>query len=511
MKYLIFPVIALLVVLPWLFQPGYLFLLDWQGTPTLPVPHLDQTGGISGMPIQLFLHIVALMTGSAPAQTIVIFLMLATSGYATMLLVKNILPKQTHALIPYTAGIFAMLNPFVYNRIHMGHIYLLFGYALTPLAILLVLRFLKKPSIRTGLIASFFSGLIIAISIHHIILLPLIIALFVWHERNTKKITLSQYSSLTIPFMCIAAVIIIVAVFNTDSPLQKINSDDMLVFRPVTQCSRDVQLDVLLLAAQWRNRTATQAPCTVPTVFTAGIVLLCIIVIGALKNKRLLIGTILFTLLACIPMIPAMRDSAKFLSGLALIESVLLAYGVAHISQTKKSISIATFIIVCIMGFPFAWGLHETVSAKEYPASWYGFENQLATMHEKPTVLFLPWHLYMPFDFTNKATISNPARNFFSHASIIQGDNLEIHQGSHSIPTQSSRSISNEVELTLKTLHTPAFPDALRQLIQNNHIQYIALAHGSPEETMYKAVLYPLPYLHIVSDTPGLTVWQFQE
>lgn len=512
MKYLAFIGIALLVALPWFLQPGYLLLLDWQGYPAIPAIHLDQTGGISSIPVQIILTYMSHIVGVAYAQKIFLLVILFVAGYATALLVRTISPTMPNSVM-YVAGIFAMLNPFVYNRIHMGHIYLLAAYALTPLAILFLLRFLKKPSVLLGLYTSTICGLIILTSIHHLILLPFILFFFAWNAGSKEAIPTRSYLALIAPFFCIAVLVAIVAITNPTSALQNLSPKDMVIFAPVAQCSHSILLDSALLAAQWRNPGATHAPCTSLLVFTSELLLLCIMILGAFQARRLAIGAILCIILASIPLIPAMRDSAKFLADLAFIQSTLLALGLATLHTTRHATAVKTLalILVCIMGFPMLWGLYGTVIPREYPTSWYEWNTQLSTMQPKPIVLFLPWHLYMPFTFTNGATIANPATNFFTNATIIQGDNLEITQGKEHVATTSKKSISRAVEHTLLQLHTASFPEAFKTLLTQEHIQYIALAHGSPEQEEYTQVLNTLPYLRPQMHASGLSVWHVEE
>jgi hypothetical protein len=41
------------------------------------------------------------------------------------------------------------------------------------------------------------------------------------------------------------------------------------------------------------------------------------------------------------------------------------------------------------------------------------------------SILFLPWHAYISFDFTGGRTIANPAAGYFARP-VIQGDNIEV-------------------------------------------------------------------------------------
>src|SRR5258708_35552956 len=116
MKIIIFITIALLITLPWFMHPGYLFLLDWSGIPH-PQIQLDQTGGISGMPVTILWNLLSFGFGTALGQILVIFLMLVLAGTTTSLLISKFISRKVSPniaqIIVITSGIFAMTNPFV--------------------------------------------------------------------------------------------------------------------------------------------------------------------------------------------------------------------------------------------------------------------------------------------------------------------------------------------------------------------------------------------------------------
>lgn len=481
--YVLFGALALLITLPWFFRPGYLFFLDWTGAPH-PYIGLDATGGIAGIPIQIIWAGLGLVIGSALAQKVLITFMLVLSGSTTYRLTRFLTSNTLASII---AGIFIMTNAFVFNRIQMGHIYLLFAYALTPYAIYLILHFLQHPSYKKALVASATSCAVILISAHHTILLPILIVIFSLAFPEKKQCSKKQYVALLSPFFVVSITILAVVYANPASSLKTLSSQDFVVFTPHAICTKSLVLDTVFLASSWRNPLTTPLPCSNNTIFYASNVFLVgIMLLGAWRNKKLLAGAIILIILTNIPFIPAMRDSAKYLTDLALVEAILLAYGAIYIQKAIKSpiVPVIIILITILAGSSIFGGLSNTIIPKDYPASWYAFNQSLAGIREKPRVLFLPWHLYMPFDFTNNRTIANPANIFFTHADILQSNDAEI-----------------------RVLDTTS----LAELLQTHPAQYIALAHGSPEEELYKTALQQMPNLTKITDSPGLTVWKFEE
>ncbi|MCE9642937.1 MAG: hypothetical protein K8Q97_01285 [Candidatus Andersenbacteria bacterium] len=504
-----FLIVAVLITLPWFLHPGYLLLLDWTG---IPHPHisLDPTGGIAGTPIQIAWTMLSTVIESSFAQKILVLAMLMLAGGATYRLTYFLLSNKLASII---AGIFMVTNAFVFNRLQMGHIYLLYAYALTPYAIYLVLCFLQQPSSKKALQAGIGCSAVILLSIHHTILLPILIILFAWHTQKIQHYSRTQYIALLGPYIATLLAILAVAYINPASQLATISLKDIAVFAPRAQCTPQLATDTVFLSSQWRNPHAVSLPCSNKIIFYASnIFLLGVMLIGAWNNKKLFIGAIILVLLTDIPFIPAMRDSAKYLADLALIEAALLAYGIVHLQKKYGSVS-SILILLCTLlaGSSIYWGLSNTITPKIYPQSWYAFNQTLAKLPEKPRVLFLPWHLYMPFDFTNQATIADPAKLFFTNGSIIQGDNLEMRQGDAFIVTESTSPESQEINHALAQISTPDFSSSFLKMLKEQHISYIALAHGSPEEALYKNTFKKLPYVSLLVDSPGLTIWQFGE
>ena len=154
----------------WLKTPGYLFLLDYVTGPAVP-----------------------------PSETkILIILALLIAGISAAHLAKRIAHSTTIAV---SCGMFYMFNPFVFNRIFMGHLYLLFGYALMPLMLLLILKYITMPSLQKAIWIGGIATLIIFISIHYSILLPIVVLFFILQYRSyiSKKISRTHIAIMALP------------------------------------------------------------------------------------------------------------------------------------------------------------------------------------------------------------------------------------------------------------------------------------------------------------------------
>jgi hypothetical protein len=69
------------------------------------------------------------------------------------------------------------------------------------------------------------------------------------------------------------------------------------------------------------------------------------------------------------------------------------------------------------------WGLGGTVAVSQYPQGWYAADQVLGSGDE--LALFLPWHGYQPFDFTDGRSVATPADAFFRRR-VLTSDAVEL-------------------------------------------------------------------------------------
>ncbi len=128
--------IGLVVCLPFI-GGGRLFLLDWSIGPSTPIISTTTLGLYGGL------------TSGAVGSVVTGLLNWALGAVATWLLFLMFFPIAFLGIARLTggalasrisAGVLYTLNPFVFNRLFVGHIDLLLGYALLPYAVLSALR-----------------------------------------------------------------------------------------------------------------------------------------------------------------------------------------------------------------------------------------------------------------------------------------------------------------------------------------------------------------------------------
>src|SRR5580698_5202320 len=153
--------IGLAVCIPF-FGGGRLFLLDWSVGPTTPIVSINTLGLFGGLTSGV---VGSLLTGLlnwalGSVSTWLLFLLFFPTAF---LGISKLAGGSLTSRI--SAGVLYTLNPFVFNRLFVGHIDLLIGYALLPFAVLSALR-LEGPLWRYALRVSLWWAALTAITPH---------------------------------------------------------------------------------------------------------------------------------------------------------------------------------------------------------------------------------------------------------------------------------------------------------------------------------------------------------
>ncbi len=541
--WLFFSLLAVAIAFPWFLEPGYLFLLDFVWTEA----HWAYTeflhgGFLTSVPPEWFFMLLTRVLPPPFVQKIAFTLPLVLSGVAMTHLVTWLLQGsgQTRRLPALTAGVFYVFNSFVTTRVFMGQYYLLLGYALTPWALLAVLRFRERPSPRAALTAGLWITGTILMNAHHLVLLALLLLPFLFPIRLLPRSPRS-WSLLLAPLAIFLLASALTFRTGTASLLDHRGPWARALQAPVTG---NLIADSLLLTATWKANLPYVFPHEVLPAFGALTgVLLAIILLGILGNAsttthrtvvwQLLAVTALAGALAIgvahpltepaaaflyrhVPFWIGMRDSAKFLALVALTESVFLGYGLASLLRASprspwhrralRAGSVLTIAALAVLVLPALGGYSGQIAARDYPESWTAWNQRLGAHGSRPKMLFLPWHQYLAFSFTDDRTVANPAPRFFTGAEVVAGDNSEV-GGIGKTPfiySESTRPISKVIEAILRD--APERPDFGARLAQE-HIRYVALATDTEDVDAY-GFLARQDELQRVFESPELPVWE---
>ncbi|MET1033306.1 MAG: hypothetical protein ABWX94_02300, partial [Candidatus Saccharimonadales bacterium] len=150
-----------------------------------------------------------------------------------------------------------------------------------------------------------------------------------------------------------------------------------------------------------------------------------ILAVGTAGTPFVYINTFLFD---HVPFFDSFREPQKFVMLIVIGFAYFGAQGIVWIrtrtgigDNAKKTLS----LIVCIIPAGLAPLLpgagHGQLHSQPYPRDWYHVREIMSREAPNSVTLILPWHLYMPYHFSN-GTIANPAPKFFSTKTISSQD-----------------------------------------------------------------------------------------
>ncbi len=132
------------------------------------------------------------------------------------------------------------------------------------------------------------------------------------------------------------------------------------------------------------------------------------------------------------------RDSQKFVAPLALalavgfgmgVEQVLAAFASAPRPALASRAGAVVLVLLPLSLVPtLAWGAGNRLASVEYPRSWPEARSVMAADPVPGSVLVLPWHLYLPLRWNDGHIALDPAQRFFTRPALTT-ERLELRSG----------------------------------------------------------------------------------
>ncbi|HSX43244.1 MAG TPA: hypothetical protein VLF59_04110 [Candidatus Saccharimonadales bacterium] len=501
--------LALLIMAP-LLRPGFVFALDMVPTPVWRLP-----GQMTSS--YLFYACMHALNFAIPADVLQKLLLLAIfllAGLGMHKLVGKLHVSRVvsinQELGTYFSGTFYVVNPYTYSRFMAGQFAVLFGYALLPWFMGAVLGFLREPGWRKACKVGGLAAIIGIVSIHTLGLLLLILAIGTGLTARRLRQDPAALRRLTGLLALGVGVFIVLSSYwllplavghgTTASAISGFGAGDQQAFMTLGHGALGRLANIERLEGFWVEAQGLyRLPQALgPLWWPALGLVLGLAVTGAIQLWRtgkqhetiwLGLSVLLAAVLAAalvtpwlsthVPLFAGYREPHKFAGLVALAYAVFAGNGVvAVLDQCQRQGAQAMLAVMAIFAaLPFVFtpsmllGGGRQLSTHQYPSGWFTVNARLNADPHQFKVLFLPWHLYMHFDFAG-TIIANPAQNFFDKPTLVS-NNPEFGRSSPNQPDSVKAYIAGHL-----------LPDAqhhtdLAARLSHLHIKYIVLAEES--------------------------------
>lgn len=437
-------VLGLAVCAPFL-QRGWLFLLDWPRGPHTKLPAV--VWGLDGglLAAAPFLA-AAWAVGEATDPSVVAWLPVLAAIVVACTAAGALVGGPPGRRIP--AGALYAVNPFVFERAYAGQVAFLLGYALLPLAVRSLLRAESAPTWAGRLRPALWFTLLVALAPHFAWLLGVVCAVMLAVSRRRR--TLGWLVVLAGAVLAANAYLVLPALGRP--PATDVGHPDLVAYRTAGGGALGALGEVAGLHGFWRTEISRPRDDVAAWPLFAAAVLV-VAVAGAARGWRgperrlvavvggsgalgavLALGDLgptggLFAwLYRTAPGFEVMREPQKFAALLALAYAVLFGLGAQALASGARRTwapaawTVAAVVLAVGTAPTLLWGFGGRVDVGAFPASWREADRLMGDGHER--VLFLPWHQYLSFPFTDRV-VANPAP-FAFRRDVISGDNVEL-------------------------------------------------------------------------------------
>jgi hypothetical protein len=501
----IYAAVSLVILLP-LLGRGYILTLDMVFTPKLRMPINVNSSYL----FYTLLHVLNAVLPSDVIEKIMLLLILWLAGFGLHRLVIYLANKNMDVYQrtgAYVGGLLYTINPFVYDRFMAGQYDVLLGYTLLPWFAQSLLRFFRAPAWRQTVVLATWAVVISIVSIHTIglmaVLVIILFGLHIWHYRRQR-----QHIYKLLRWGLVALVITIIASSYWLVPLVRGNSTTATQIASFTATDRDAFAttgtgiigkigNVLRLQGFWAEGQAlyTLPQAHIPAWGLLALMIWVLVIIGGISwwhdRQRLAvllfgssagvalilaIGTFNNYLAVHVPFFAGYREPEKFVALLALTYALCTARGAASVLKYCHEQGGRYFLLlasVLLLLLPIVWtptmlrGFNQQLVPVQYPAGWFAMNKRLDADPGNFQTLFLPWHLYMSFNFAGRI-IATPAQQFFDKSMIVS--NNPQFRGI-------APGVTNNEETNIGTiLRTAPHGENLGARLNQYHIKYVLLA-----------------------------------
>lgn len=467
--WVLFGVVGVLVVAPWMGH-GWLLLLDWSAGPrstlTTSAYGIDAVQA-DAMPVRLALVGLRHLTGPRISGWLVIWAVFPIGGAGMARLVGGPTVRRV------AAGLLFVVNPFVLDRVRVGHVLFLLGYALLPWALGSFLAARHADRVFRVRSAAWLA-LLISISPHLAWIAGLLLAAtLVWPRPRARDVVGAVLVAVAATTIYAYGLALHLAGVRSQTP----GAADLAAFATRGGSAPAVTANVALLSGFWRGGRDPHEVVG-PIWFALVLVVLALVLLGLREAYRRpehralvvavgvaglgglvlaggtagLVGGGYRVLFDHLPLFAVMREPQKWAALVALAYATGFGFGcealVARSAQARAGSWAVPAARLAAVSLPFlvapnlVWGLGGEVRTSRYPESWASAQRSMGDGPE--AVLFLPWHQYQPFTFTGERTVATPAAAYFGRP-VVAADDAELPGGAGASTSARSAYVSSLV------------------------------------------------------------------
>lgn len=454
-----------LLVLWHLLLPGYIILLDWVPGPYLSFSYTN-VGEYIQAPSSLLIACLGLLFPSWVVQKIIFFGLIFSLFFIPIIFY----PWKKVSFVQYATSLFAVCNPFVYERLLTGQWRVGVGYiCLFPLFYFLF-RWSNTRS-RASLLGVFGTLFLTGFWSIHFLAIGIVItfvyiattSILLLSEKKYQLIisSLKQVVIGSILFLVGSLYWIIPYSQSETNVLEHFASDDFSAFETARDAHIGVVLNVITMRGFWVERHAWAEQFTLPgsspwMFYSAFIALIILAYFGytSLQTKEekrtrvsisiiylsaiifaagisaLFIWKLNYWLLEHVSFWNGFRETHKWTGVAVVLYALLAGRGLAYVYEHwryryRRVVLISITMLIAIFLVPkLFFGLGGQVSTVWYPESWLGV-NSILTKSPECRALFLPWHQYYAVTWNSNRLSGNPSTQAFD-CEVVSGQNTEL-------------------------------------------------------------------------------------
>jgi hypothetical protein len=402
-------------------------------------------------PVQLASNVLHAILGGEWGGKMTVLVALFLCGFGPLVLLRD-RPLWAQC----SAGLFAMLNPWVYDRMAEGQwsVAAAAGSLFLWLAAFEALQ--HRPRLRRALVLALATVPPIAFSSNFAGILAVLAVVAILGTKPWRDPQRLRWTAAAAALAGIALLYGVIPFFLEHGPgtytsVQTFSRADWQAFRPTPDGQYSALPTLAGLYGEWAERTGRIPVATSgnPWWIVSALAVTALAVIGAVRSRRRrwllpagLLGLALSASTATqwgldaavwlsqhFPLLAAYRDTQKWDALWLVALAVLGAEAVASAPQwARKPWATPAAVAVMALATLFPSGINtlrelpRLTEPVTYPQDWYAAAAYLrANVPPASPVAVLPWHLYEPLAFTGRL-VANPASVFFPGTLIVPND-----------------------------------------------------------------------------------------